>query len=74
MKQRKALLAQQGFALDFLEDLNFLEEKPRGAASDDFHDACACAWSARRILRREARVFPDPPGVDAHGLPVAIRG
>lgn len=68
MESRKALLAKRGFASDFLE-----AKPPRGAAVDDFYDACACAWSGTRILAGEARVFPDPPGVDAQGLPVAIR-
>ncbi len=67
IERRKALLAKQGFAADFLD-----AKPPRGAAWDDFYDACACAWSGRRILRREARVFPPKPGVDAEGLPVAI--
>ncbi|WOJ89241.1 DUF429 domain-containing protein [Methylocapsa polymorpha] len=64
---RRELLAKQGFAMDFLE-----EKPPRGAAWDDFYDACACAWSARRISAEEHRVFPAMPGVDAEGLPVAI--
>lgn len=67
MRLRKELLAEQGFALGFLET-----KPPRGAALDDFYDACACAWSGRRILTRERRVFPAEPGDDAEGLPVAI--
>jgi predicted RNase H-like nuclease len=65
---RRELLAKQGFATDFLE-----AKSPRGAAWDDFYDACACAWSGRRILAGVARVFPEPPEVDSEGLPVAIR-
>lgn len=67
MEMRKALLAERGFALGFLQ-----AKPPRGAARDDFYDACACAWSARRILAGEHRSFPAEPGVDAEGLPVAI--
>ena len=45
---------------------------PKGAAADDLIDALACAAMARRIHRRLARPFPDPPGRDSHGLPIAI--
>lgn len=67
MPCRKELLERQGFAAYFLD-----ASPPQGAALDDFYDACACAWSGRRILGREARVFPTPPGVDGEGLQVAI--
>jgi predicted RNase H-like nuclease len=62
MQLRTELLAGQGFALGFLET-----KPPREAALDDFYDACACAWSANRILGREARVFPAEPDLDAEG-------
>lgn len=68
MRLRKELLAGQGFALGFLET-----KPPRGAALDDFYDACACAWSANRILSKTARTFPAAPDLDAEGLEVAIR-
>ena len=45
---------------------------PKGAAADDLLDALACAAIARRIHAGAARPFPDPPGRDAFGLPVAI--
>jgi predicted RNase H-like nuclease len=45
---------------------------PAGAAIDDLLDALACALTARRIKAGEARPFPDPPGRDAFGLPMAI--
>ena len=45
---------------------------PKGAAADDLLDALACAAIARRIHAGAARAFPDPPGRDAFGLPVAI--
>ncbi|MFI5015071.1 MAG: DUF429 domain-containing protein [Hyphomicrobiales bacterium] len=45
---------------------------PPGAAPDDLLDALALLGIARRILRGEARPFPDPPHFDALGLPVAI--
>ncbi len=45
---------------------------PKGAAADDLLDALACAAIARRLQAGTARPFPDAPGRDAFGLPVAI--
>jgi predicted RNase H-like nuclease len=45
---------------------------PRGAGADDLLDALACAAIARRIHAKMAQPFPDPPGRDSFGLPVAI--
>ena len=45
---------------------------PKGAAADDLLDALACAAIARRIQVGAGRPFPDPPGRDGFGLPVAI--
>jgi len=32
----------------------------------------ACLVVARHIALGQGRPFPDPPGCDAHGLPIAI--
>ncbi len=40
-------------------------------ASDDLLDACAVAWSARRLARGEATCLPDPPPV-VRGHPQAV--
>jgi predicted RNase H-like nuclease len=45
---------------------------PKGAGADDLLDALACAAVARRLHAGAAQPFPDPPGADAYGLPVAI--
>src|SRR5262249_47856097 len=45
---------------------------PKGAGADDLLDALACAAIARRLHAGTARPFPDPPGRDAYGLPLAI--
>jgi predicted RNase H-like nuclease len=45
---------------------------PQGAAQDDMLDALAGLTVALDIARGEGQSFPDPPGRDAHGLPVAI--
>ena len=39
---------------------------------DDILDACACAWSARRILNGTAHCFPPDPPRDGKGLRMAI--
>ena len=41
-------------------------------AVDDLLDACAVAWSARRVLRGEAVSLPDPPEYFSDGIPAAI--
>lgn len=67
MEERKALLARSGHARAFLD-----QKPPQGAGEDDFLDAAAMLAVARRIAKNEAISFPDPPGVDGHGLPLAI--
>lgn len=66
MAERKALLARHGVPEKLLDAI------PRGAGEDDLLDAAAMCLIARRIQRGAARPFPDPPGRDAHDLPVAI--
>jgi predicted RNase H-like nuclease len=68
LTHRESLLRERGFDIAALH-----AELARGAGRDDLLDACACAWSAGRILRGEARVFPESPCTDALGLAVAIR-
>jgi predicted RNase H-like nuclease len=48
-------------------------ERPSGAARDDLLDACALSWSARRIVRGEARCVPDVAAFDARGLRMDVR-
>jgi predicted RNase H-like nuclease len=45
---------------------------PRGAGTDDYLDALAALVVARGIALEKGKPFPDPPGRDRHGLPVAI--
>lgn len=45
---------------------------PRGAAADDLLDALAGLTVAIDLATGGGQSFPDPPGRDAHGLPVAI--
>jgi predicted RNase H-like nuclease len=64
---RRRLLTDAGFPRTCVEAL-----PPKGARPDDLLDALACAAIARRIHEGIARPFPDPPGRDDFGLPVAI--
>jgi predicted RNase H-like nuclease len=68
MQLRKELLTKQGFSLSFLD-----QSRLRGVGRDDFYDACACAWSAKRILSKKARVYPCRPPLDGEGMEQAIR-
>lgn len=45
---------------------------PRGAKRDDLLDALAALVVARHIAAGRGKPFPDPPGRDSHGLPIAI--
>lgn len=51
----------------------FLETVPPGAGQDDVLDSAACAWSAARIARGEARSFPEAYATDPFGLRIVIR-
>ena len=56
LMQRRALLSVAGLAI-----ADLVGEASRHSAADDIVDAVACAWTAERIARREARPLPDPP-------------
>jgi predicted RNase H-like nuclease len=47
--------------------------KGQGYTADDLLDACAAAWSARRVATGIAESLPDPPETFSDGLPAAIR-
>jgi predicted RNase H-like nuclease len=64
---RRDLLRRAG-----LPDAAVTAAPPRGAAIDDLLDALAGLVVARKIAEGRGRPFPDPPGRDAEGLPVAI--
>jgi predicted RNase H-like nuclease len=67
---RHLLLVRAGFSPPFLTAHRF---RAAQAGEDDFLDACACAWTARRVLRQEAIRFPDTdPPTDALGLRMEI--
>jgi predicted RNase H-like nuclease len=45
---------------------------PTGAAPDDVFDACAAAWSAKRLAHGRGRRVPDPAPRDRRGLRMEI--
>lgn len=66
MNERRRLLSACGIAPELLDTV------PRGAGADDLLDACAMLCIAGRVAAGQATPFPDPPGRDARGVPVAI--
>ena len=66
-EERCALLERHGCGAQFLR-----ARPPRGAASDDLLDACACAVIAGRIAGGLAEPFPRGKLVDAKGLHIAM--
>jgi len=64
---RRRLLIREGLPIEVVE-----APPPPGAGRDDLLDALACAALARRIYKDVAHSFPDPPGRDEFGLPMAI--
>lgn len=67
--ERKRLLVAHGLPPDFLAG-----PPPRGAADDDFVDACVNLLIARRHAAGLTRSWPSPPLSDRHGIAVAIYG
>ena len=67
---RRDLLAAAGFPRNFLGETTF---RSAHAGPDDFLDACACAWTAIRILQGQAICFPGNPPLDGRGLRQEIR-
>lgn len=67
--ERIHLLRLNGFPVDHARQ----NIPSRGQwAWDDLIDACACAWSARRILEGRSLRFPAAPPRDARGLRMEI--
>ncbi len=67
MAERRALLIAQGLPRETVH-----ARPPRGAGADDALDALAALVVARHIAAGRGRPFPEPPGRDSHGIPVAI--
>ena len=64
--ERRALLLANGLPPELLD------QRFPGVAEDDLLDAAVLLFSAARFAEGKAQPFPDPPGRDAFGLPIAI--
>ena len=68
-QQRLDLLRSSGFpAIDWQQ----MSYRKRQVKCDDIIDACAAAWTARRILEGSALHFPKVEERDSHGLLMRI--
>lgn len=66
---RRELLAKAGFPVGELSPAAY---RTAEVGADDLLDACACAWSARRIAEGRAIRFPADPPRDRRGLRMEI--
>lgn len=69
LDMRKSLLRAAGFPLGKLPAASY---RLSDVGADDLLDACACAWSAGRILAGTSRRFPAQPPRDGRGLRMEI--
>lgn len=67
-RARQAVLTRAGFAPEFIAEMG----SPLRIGRDDFLDACAAAWTARRIATGVADRCSAGPDLDARGLDQAI--
>jgi predicted RNase H-like nuclease len=66
---RKELLAKAGFPMGTLPPAAY---RTAEVGADDLLDACACAWSAKRIAEGRNLRFPADPPRDQRGLRMEI--
>ena len=64
--ERYKILINNGFESNFIKE--FLQEKKRNYNSDDFLDACALFWSAKRTLKGKNFNIPLEPTIDSQGI------
>ncbi len=69
LELRETLLRAAGFPFDRLPPASY---RASDVGPDDLLDACACAWSARRIAEGRHLRFPPQPPRDAKGLRMEI--
>ena len=65
IKERKNILIKNGFDKKFLD--NNLK-KNKNFLSDDFLDACALSWTAKRIMNEQNINLPEDPEKDELGI------
>jgi predicted RNase H-like nuclease len=69
LELRRGLLRASGFPLTALPSSAY---RAAEVGADDLLDACACAWSARRILEGRSLRLPADPPRDRRGLRMEI--
>lgn len=69
LEERRSLLGRAGFTEDLC---SAIKARALGVGQDDLIDACAAAWTARRLASGEAVSFPPVPEHDSYGLRIAI--
>jgi predicted RNase H-like nuclease len=67
---RRELLRSAGFPIQRLPNATY---RKSDVGDDDLIDACACAWTARRIFEGKALSFPEHPARDDRGLVMCIK-
>lgn len=67
MALRRKLLEKAGFPITRL-----IPPEARGWGEDDLLDACACAWSAKRLAEGRGLRLPENPAHDGRGLRMEI--
>jgi predicted RNase H-like nuclease len=67
---RRILLGSNGFPIAELPGNHYRQSD---VGEDDLIDACACAWSARRILDGQYVSFPETPERDSRSLTMCIK-
>ena len=65
IKERKNILIKNGFDRKFID--NNLK-KNKNFQPDDFLDACALSWTAKRIINKQNIDLPEDPEIDELGI------
>ena len=65
IKERKNILIKNGLDREFLD--NSLK-KNKNFQPDDFLDACALSWTAKRIINKQNIDLPEDPEIDELGI------
>jgi predicted RNase H-like nuclease len=68
--ERQNLLKRHDFPIF---DISVQLYPRKAVARDDIIDACACAWSARRIQLGQERTYPIEPALNSRGLYMQIK-
>ena len=65
IQERKNILVKNGFSKRFLDKYS---KKNKKFLADDFLDACALSWTARRVINKKNLNLPENPITDNLGI------